>query len=162
MEPENLVRPDWSQQSFAYYATKIEQVLGVSETASGLSVMRVEILPGMAPPLHVHTREDEFWIVLRGRLRWWFGGNSLAECTTQDAGVGAFVAGPRNIPHTFDTITDTAEVLTVLSPGEMESYFHAVGASPERHDDENANLMTSYGITVLGPAPNLHSDRSGS
>lgn len=49
----------------------------------------------MAVPLHVHTREDEFWFVLDGEIHFTVGNQ------TQVGTAGAFVHIPRRVTHTF-------------------------------------------------------------
>src|SRR5437764_10241221 len=61
---------------------------------------RVLITENLAPrgygsPLHVHRREDEWFYVIDGELTFWVGGDTIV------APAGAFVYGPRDIPHTF-------------------------------------------------------------
>lgn len=147
------VRAPWTQPEVRYYGGGFEQVLSEHDTAGSLTVGRSSITPELAPPLHYHTREDEFFIVLSGRVRFWIGGYSLAECVVTEAAAGSFVYGPRNIPHTFQTITDTSEVLVGNTPGAIEGYFNGIGAAEERQDEQHVDFLESYGVFVVGPPP---------
>ncbi|MFI7002780.1 cupin domain-containing protein [Nocardia sp. NPDC050175] len=147
------VRAPWTQPQVRYYDGGFEQVLSEQETASALSVMRAKVFPAGAPPLHFHTREDEFWVILSGQVRFWIGGYSLTECAVSEAGPGAFVYGPRNIPHTFQTITEESEVLVGSTPGVIEGYFKGVGAAEDRDHGKQVELLGTYGVTIVGPPP---------
>lgn len=141
-----------------YYTTRFEQSISTTETNGAFTMMRTTVIPHAAPPLHVHSREDEFWIVLSGKLRFWVGGDSLESCETFDALPGAVIYGPRHVSHTFDTITESSEVLIGNTPGAVEGYFTGVGAATERHDDDNSDFLAEFGVSVIGEAPDLHRD----
>lgn len=65
----------------------------------------------MTVPLHVHSREDELWYVVEGTIRFTIGDE------TRDAGPGTFAYIPRNVPHTFQILSDTARWFGVGAPG---------------------------------------------
>lgn len=49
--------------------------------------------PGGGPPLHIHTRHEEFFFVLEGEISFWLDGQVI----TRSVGGTAFV--PRGVPH---------------------------------------------------------------
>jgi mannose-6-phosphate isomerase-like protein (cupin superfamily) len=55
------------------------------------------IPPRQGPPLHIHGREDEMYLILDGHLRFKAGGQLF------DAPAGSFVFIPRVTPHGFQT-----------------------------------------------------------
>src|SRR3954467_1610599 len=57
---------------------------------------------GSGSPLHVHHDEDEWFYVLEGELTIWVAGQTVV------APAGAFVFGPRDVPHTFIASSATA------------------------------------------------------
>jgi hypothetical protein len=65
-------------------------------------------------PLHVHHREEETFLVTRGRLTFQIGDQTI------DAGPGDLVVGPRDIPHRFTAGPDGATVLFLLAPAGLE------------------------------------------
>lgn len=111
--------------------------------------------PGDAPPLHTHSREDESWVVLSGRVRFWVGSSTLDECEVHDAEAGAYVFGPRLVPHTFQPVTTTAEVLVINNPGAVEGYFQSIGAADTRRDTDHIDLLAQYGMALLDDPPRL-------
>ncbi|GAA2065290.1 hypothetical protein GCM10009801_10490 [Streptomyces albiaxialis] len=148
-----LVRNPGDGRSFAYYKNAIEQVVTDAETNGVVTVLRVTVDREDAPPLHRHTHEDESWVVLSGRVRFWVGSDSLAECEVYDAGPGAYVYGPRSVPHTFQTITPTSELLVINNPGAVEGYFHAIGSAEARSDLEHTDVLGQYGVVLLDDPP---------
>ncbi|MET4921714.1 cupin domain-containing protein [Streptomyces sp. PSRA5] len=141
-----LVRNPGDGQDFRYYNNVIEQVATNAETSGAASVMRLTVSREDAPPLHTHSREDESWVVLSGRVRFWVGSTSLDECEVHDTEPGAYVYVSRLVPHTFQTITPTAEVLVINNPGAIEGLFHTVGPADARADADHTDLASDYGI----------------
>lgn len=148
-----LVRNPGDGPEFRYYRSAIEQVVSDAETNGAVTVMRLTVGRADAPPLHSHSREDESWVVLAGRVRFWVGAASLDECDVRDAEPGAYVYGPRSVPHTFQAITPTAEVLIINNPGAIEGYFHSIGPADARSDAEHTDVLTQYGVTLLDNPP---------
>ena len=82
-------------------------------------------------PLHVHHREDEWFYVLEGELTIWVGGRTVV------AGAGAFLFGPRDVPHTFVVSSEQARFLLVTQPAGFEGFLRALG-------------MPGYQFVVIG------------
>ncbi|MGW5562137.1 cupin domain-containing protein [Streptomyces tendae] len=148
-----LVRNPGEGSHYHYYDSVLEQVVSTTETQGVVSVARVTARRSDAPPLHVHSREDESWVVLSGRVRFWIGSSSLDACDVHDAGPGAYVFGPRSVPHTFQPLTTTAEFLVINNPGAIEGYFHSVGDADARHDADHIDSLAEYGVALLDAPP---------
>jgi len=128
-----------------------------AETTAG----RVDVIEHLAPrgagsPLHVHTREDEWFYVIEGGLTFWVGGQVI------DAPAGSFVYGPRQIPHTFLVSSDTARFLLVTEPGGFAQFVRAfaqpadaVVIPPPATEPQDVAAMSRlaavYGVEILGP-----------
>jgi mannose-6-phosphate isomerase-like protein (cupin superfamily) len=83
------------------------------------SVVEHPIVPrGLAAPVHIHTREDEFSFVLEGR--WGF----QLRSDVVYAEPGDLVYKPRDVWHTFWNATDRpARLLEIISPAGFEQLF---------------------------------------
>lgn len=92
----------------------------------------------VAAPMHRHTREDEFGLVLEGRVWYHAGGEEhVAE-------VGDFVVKPRGEWHTFWNAADEpARVLELISPGGLEEAFRLIGTAGD--DVDLGPLVEPYG-----------------
>ncbi|WP_406307244.1 cupin domain-containing protein [Streptomyces sp. NBC_00885] len=89
-------------------------------TEGQLSVGRFDIHKGEAPPFHLHTREDEVFLLLKGEALVWVGDerHELSE--------GGVVYLPRNIPHGYRITSDRADLLLIATPaGIVEMFRHA-------------------------------------
>ena len=110
--------------------------------------------PGGGPPLHIHTREDEFFLVLEGEITFYVDGTIIR----QGPGGSAFV--PRGTPHCFKNTSDSfARLLVLFTPGDIEGFFE-YGAlhngqipSEERMLQRLNELAPEFGLEVLGPSP---------
>jgi mannose-6-phosphate isomerase-like protein (cupin superfamily) len=122
---------------------------------------RFAVIENLAPkghgaPLHVHTREDEWFYIMEGELAFWVGGRRI------EAQAGAFVYGPRGIPHTFMVTSAQARFLVGVEPAGFEDFVRAV-AEPARtrtlppatitppDPARLATIAAEYGIEILGP-----------
>lgn len=66
-------------------------------------MMTEQLAPrGAGSPLHVHHDEDEWFYVLEGELTIRVAGRTVVART------GAFVFGPRDVPHTFIVSSERA------------------------------------------------------
>src|SRR5436190_18958068 len=79
-----------------------------------VGLVEIDIRPGEEPPLHVHSREDEWFYVLDGTALFYLGGETHA------AEPGSFVSFPRGIPHTFTVTSKSARLLLLNAPGGFE------------------------------------------
>lgn len=83
------------------------------------SLVEHPIIPrGLAAPMHLHTREDEYSFILEGR--WGF---KLGDDVVYGE-PGDLVYKPRNVWHSFWNASDgPARLLEVISPSGFEHYF---------------------------------------
>jgi quercetin dioxygenase-like cupin family protein len=128
-----------------------------SETTAGAVAVIEHLGPrGSGTPLHVHSREDEWFYVTEGELTFWVGGQVI------NAPAGSFVYGPRGIPHTFTVSSEQARFLLVTEPAGFEEFMRALGEpatrleippAPSAPPDISAvaKLAAEYGIEILGP-----------
>ena len=125
------------------------------ETTNGAFglVEQWQIPPGFASPYHVHHLEDEAFYVLEGEIAFVCGDAWVT------AGPGAYVFGPRNIPHGFKVVSDTAaRMLLLCAPAGFEQFVldlsEPEGVPPSPPD--MATLVATaakYHIDILGPLP---------
>lgn len=101
------------------------------------------------PPPHVHTREDESFICLAGRLE-----VTLGEDTFELVH-GDYLYLPRDIVHAFrNPFEDEARVISVVSPAGLEAYYEALAQLPPGPKDMNLMkaIMGDFGIELRLPA----------
>jgi mannose-6-phosphate isomerase-like protein (cupin superfamily) len=111
------------------------------------SLLEHPIIPrGMAAPVHMHAREDEYSFILEGQWGFWQGGKVVF------AGPGDVVYKPRDVWHTFWNATDQpARLLEIISPAGFDQFFEELAAlvASEPFDPEAiAALNSTYGLQV--------------
>src|SRR5438132_1597423 len=77
---------------------------------------------GFGSPIHVHSNDDEFFVVLEGEVRFRLGDEEV------DVGQRSFVYGPRGVAHGFTMNSDTARVLLLFGPAGVEEFFREASA----------------------------------
>ena len=95
------------------------------QTEGRLAAMELLAPKGFASPLHIHRREDEFFLVLSGEVRVQHGE------TVMEAVAGSLVYGPRNVAHAFHVDSAEARILLFFGPAGVEGFFRE-GGKPAR------------------------------
>ena len=112
----------------------------------------------MAVPLHSHSREDEVWYVLEGKITFIIGDQTL------EGGPGTYAYIPRGTPHTFKIGSETARWFGFGTPAGLDRWFFETGVpaktltlpppSDTPLDIENiVRSLKEYGTDTLGPPP---------
>ena len=90
----------------------------------------------------MHTREDETFIVLEGRYRFFVGDDELI------GDQGAVVFCPRNAPHRFEVVSPQSRLLHLFTPGGIDDYFRRNCEALETGRLDA--LAEEFGIRFLG------------
>ena len=98
-------------------------VLKATSDQTGGRLAAIELLApkGFASPLHIHRREDEFFVVLSGEVRVQHGE------TVIEAVAGSLVYGPRDVAHAFHVDSAEARLLLIFGPAGVEGFFREAG-----------------------------------
>jgi uncharacterized cupin superfamily protein len=110
-----------------------------------VAVVEHGLTPGtIAAPMHRHTKEDEFSLVLEGRLGASLGGEVVY------AEAGDLVFKPRDQWHTFWNAGDTPlRILEIISPAGLEEFFRLIDQPEIDQDPERiAEMSAEIGIDV--------------
>lgn len=128
-----------------------------AETTGGAVAVIEHLAPrGTGSPLHVHSREDEWFYVIDGELTLWVDGETII------APAGSFVFGPKGIPHTFIVSSEQARFLLVTEPAGFEQFMRAAGEPaarleipPPATEPPDVAALTAaaaeFGIEITGP-----------
>jgi quercetin dioxygenase-like cupin family protein len=115
--------------------------------------------PGVATPLHRHTREAESFYMLEGRLDYRAGDDDYELYT------GCYIHLPAGLPHAFRIRGDRpARFLSIVEPGGLLHLYDEVGVpaaemrlpgkdgqSLEVEIPRWGEVAPRYGLEVLGP-----------
>lgn len=126
------------------------------QTEGRYTIFELRLPKGFASPIHVHHREDEFFLVLEGEVRVKHGDDIIE-------GVGgSLIYSPRDTSHGFHVDSDAARLLLFFGPAGVEGFFRDV-ATPARSldlppadepvPDREAliEMMRRHGQDVVGP-----------
>ncbi|MEM1330478.1 MAG: cupin domain-containing protein [Planctomycetota bacterium] len=117
--PARLERSD--AEPLDWFGSPLRFPVTCADTGELMSVQITELRPGAHNPLHCHGREDELFIVLRGRFVAEVGGRRV-ELETGDC---AYI--PAGVPHRVaDAGPEPTTLATVLTPGALEEAFRTV------------------------------------
>jgi len=105
------------ERSHWYGINLVTIITSASETNGAFSLVKNVMRKGFEPPLHMHTREDESNLILKGEILFTVGDKTI------HAKAGDYIHLPKNVPHTFKLLSDTAETLLVITPGGFEEMF---------------------------------------
>jgi quercetin dioxygenase-like cupin family protein len=94
--------------------------LSGADTGGAYCLLEVSLAPGMSVPRHTHTREDETYYVLAGKLEIIVGDEIFV------LGTGDTLMAPRDIPHQLRNPGDVENhYLLVFSPSGFEAFLTA-------------------------------------
>jgi quercetin dioxygenase-like cupin family protein len=137
-----------------------EHLVGAEETGEHFAMSLVTQPPGIATPLHRHTREAEALFVLEGLIEYRAGEE------TYELSEGAFLYLPLGLPHAFRIRGhQPAKFLALTAPGGLMGLYDEVGvpaagmhlpqegegrSMPEEIGRWN-EVGPRYGLEVVGP-----------
>jgi len=114
------------------------------------AIFHLTVPPMSGPPVHRHSREDEWFYVLGGEITAKINDRQIVL----DAGGSAFA--PRGIVHTYQNFGDAvAQMLVMVTPGGFNRFFEDLSSLnqglPAPDLPRTEQLMSNYGIELLGP-----------
>ena len=120
----------------------IYRFLATSEETDGKYAMWEAIVPpGGGPPPHIHSREEEGFVVLEGEIAFQVGDKRIV------ANAGTFANIPVGTPHSFKNESDQpAKMIITVAPAGLEQMFFEV------------SLPLEQGVTI---APKRNRSRVG-
>jgi quercetin dioxygenase-like cupin family protein len=128
-------------------------------TGGSLGVAMVTQPPGIATPMHRHTREAEAFLLIEGRMSYQAGEESFELYD------GCFIYLPLGLPHAFRIRGEApARILALTLPAGLLGLYDEVGLPAPQHrlpgDDGQppeveipkwAEVGPRYGLEVVGP-----------
>jgi quercetin dioxygenase-like cupin family protein len=121
---------------YYYLQQKFRVLISPDKVGGSFGLLHMEEKRGMEPPPHVHTREDEIYLVQSGSIAYTVSGERF-ECVAGDV---MFL--PRNCVHSFEVLTPASNVLNFIMPGNFINYFLEMSLLQE-------NRETSLSESVL-------------
>jgi quercetin dioxygenase-like cupin family protein len=121
-----------------------------ADTDGAFAIFNHAVAPAYGPPLHRHSREDEWFYVLNGEITLETDGQRIVL----RKGDSAFA--PRGTVHTYKNFTNAvAEILVLVTPGAFNQLFEELSLLDNQVSASNPaeieQLANKYGIEILGP-----------
>ena len=120
-------------------------LLDAARTGGAFSLVEHPVPPRtLAAPLHRHTREDEYGIVVEGTA------TVLLGDAVHEARAGDVVCKPRGEWHTFWNATDApCRLLEIIAPAGFERMFARIAADPAAMAGDGAAAAdAAFGLEV--------------
>ncbi|MFG1927785.1 cupin domain-containing protein [Cryptosporangium sp. NPDC048952] len=146
-----LAQPDQQQQLEWLNGGTLGMLLDGKASDGQLMIGRFDVSEGEAPPFHMHTREDEVFLLLKGAALVWYGDEEyeLAE--------GGIVFLPKNVPHAYRITSKKADLLMINTPAGIEGMFREAGRDKSTPRPEGFSIKPDpaaaerYGSVIVGP-----------
>ena len=127
-----------------------------AQTEGRYSAVEFRLPEGFASPIHVHSGDDEFFIVLDGEVRFRLGDDIV------EGSAGSLVYGPRKVAHGFHVDSAEARLLLIFGPAGTDGLFREAGTPaealtlpPAEIPVPDRELLTkiasSHGQEIVGP-----------
>lgn len=109
------------ENSVHYIAHTFSFLSTSKDTGGAFSLIHCYFRKGFTAPPHYHKLEDESFFILEGEIDFHVGDTKVK------VSVGEFIMLPKNVPHYFDLITETAKALMLITPAGFEVFFEEFG-----------------------------------
>jgi quercetin dioxygenase-like cupin family protein len=147
-----LLQPDEGEEHGLVGGARLTLKATAEQTGGKFAAVEFQGPKGFGSPIHVHSDDDEFFVVLDGDVRFRLGDEVI------DAVPRSFVYGPRGVPHGFTMNSEEGRVLLLFGPAGVEGFFREMSAYAatippgEPPDQERLGEISSrYGQTTVGP-----------
>lgn len=105
------------ENSIWYNGHTFSFLIDAEQTAGAVVLIHIYFRKGGEPPAHFHRNEDEIFYVLEGEIRFHIGDKTFT------AKAGELAYAPREVPHHFSLVTETAKALLMITPPGIETFF---------------------------------------
>jgi quercetin dioxygenase-like cupin family protein len=118
-EIESNIIPTTERAFRNYQGGYFKTLISPEESGGSLAILDLVLPSGAEPPPHIHTQEDETFLLMEGKLEVRID-NTLNVLEAGDA-----IFAPRNVPHSFRIVGEKARIINLITPGTLWAYFMA-------------------------------------
>lgn len=117
---KTIASPDILCRRFGMPGMVFNIRLSNAESNGRIVIADFEGVPGCEPPRHVHTLEDEIFMIKEGTITLFIGEDIV------QAGPGDTVFLPRNVAHHFSITSHHIKATVIATPGNIEHFFRSI------------------------------------
>ena len=137
-----------------FYGGGVHRWLATAADTGGTFLLFDDVMEqGKRTPLHTHPTDESLYVV-EGEILVHLAGDE------HRVAAGGLVIAPRDVPHAFLVLSETATLLTLHTPGTCADFYlgasEPLTAETERvvdFDRVRASAAAHGGIEILGPPP---------
>lgn len=124
--------------------------LANTDTNGAAAILHVTVAPMSGPPLHRHSREDEWFYVLSGEI------TAVIDGKQTVVREGGSLFAPRGTAHAIQNFgRESLQMLTMITPGSFVGFIEELALMnkvlPAPDPVRAERLRKKYRIEVLGP-----------
>jgi quercetin dioxygenase-like cupin family protein len=152
--PVPTVRATEDVQQRWFYGGGVHSWLATAEDTCGAFLLFSDVMDqGKRTPLHTHPTDETLYVT---------DGTILVHVAGVEhrLDAGGIVIAPRDVPHAFMVVSESATLLTLHTPGSCQAFY--LGASEPLTDQTRRvvdfdrvreSAVANGGIEILGPPP---------
>ena len=127
-----------------YKGMLCSEMAGTADNNGAFDLNIFRARPGTEPPPHIHSKEDEFFYILSGGMRFYVD----AEVFTVAAGECMFL--PRLKPHAFLITAPETHGILFIAPGGFQAALNKMNVPAERMEIRTDLDAQTYANSDLG------------
>lgn len=105
------------ENSIWFNGHRFSFLLDSNQTEGAFTLIYCYLRKGGEPPAHLHRNEQETFYILEGEIRFYIGGKTFI------AKEGDVASIPKDVPHQFKLVTETAKAILIITPSGLETFF---------------------------------------
>lgn len=134
--PKAYKRSTSLENSKWYKGILVTQLAGKAETGGAFDFLVAKVRKGTEPPPHVHAREDEFFYILAGSIRFYTEGQVF------EVAAGECMFLPKGNPHAFLIQSDEIHCITLMTPGGFSSAVNKMNEPAQKMEIPPDDVLT--------------------
>ena len=116
LQPEFLQK-EAVENSVWFNGNRLSILLDSPQTESVFTLIYCYLRKGGEPPVHFHRNHHETFYILEGEIRYHIGEKKFIA---KDGDVASI---PKQIPHQFKLVSETAKAILLITPSGLETFF---------------------------------------
>lgn len=127
---------------FQYMGSQVRIHADASDTRGQFALVEFVTRPGLEPPMHTHTNEDEMFVIIDGSM------NLIQESGARIVAAGEAGVVRRGTPHTFKILSPFLRTMNVFTPAGFEDFFRTLAGDTPPAFEKIAQVAAQFGTRL--------------